>query len=337
MRVSNSKVGTWRRCPKKYWFKYELGITPKVKGVALERGSWMHSLLEAHYGGKSWKAEHKRLSKTFYNLFDEQREELGDLPGDCLRLMRSYLRHYPDDLSRYTVVDVEVDEIVTLPNGLKFQLIIDLVVEDQRGRLWLWDHKFRKNFGASEGMALDPQLTRYYWGAEKLGYTDLAGIIYNEIGTKPPTVPKLLKAGGLSKAKNIATDTYTYMDTIRQEGLDPTDYTEILAHIAVTQKDKFFKRTALPKDPPMLKQMMQELVWSAQEIQLATKKGHFPRTYIANDCKWSCEYKDMCIASLHGADIEPMIKRGFETRDQRKKREARERRKGIKRRPKAEV
>jgi hypothetical protein len=45
----------------------------------------------------------------------------------------------------------------------------------------------------------------------------------------------------------------------------------------------------------------------------------------------------MCIASLHGADIEPMIKRGFETRDQRKKREARERRKGIKRRPKAEV
>jgi hypothetical protein len=177
----------------------------------------MHSLLEAYYQGKSWKAEHKRLSRIFYNLFEEQREDLGDLPGECLRMMRSYLRHYPDDLSMYTVVDAEVDEIVTLPNGLKFQLIIDLVVEDQRGRLWLWDHKFRKNFGSTEGMALDPQLTRYYWGAEKLGYTDLAGIVYNEMGTKPPTVPKLLKAGGLSKRRNISTDVYTYMDTIRQE------------------------------------------------------------------------------------------------------------------------
>lgn len=320
MRVSNSKLKTFRRCPKSYEYKYVQRLTPKQRALTLERGSWLHSLLETYYDGDNWKAKHNELTKEFYLLNEEDREELGELPTECARIMRSYLRQYRDDLDRYVVVDSELDEIVTLPNGLKLQIIVDLVVEDKRTKqLWTWDHKTRKNFSDSDTMLIDPQLTLYYFGLERMGYTPMGGVMYNEICTKPPTVPRLLKAGGLSQAKNISTDIYTYMAAIKNHGLDVDDYREILAHIAITSKDKFFRRTYLPKDKPMLRNVVQEMVWTAQDIERAERTRHFPRTLIPQDCRWSCSYKDLCLTELHGGDADPLIRMNFNRRPEKRK------------------
>jgi len=314
MRLSNSKAKTWRRCPKKYEFKYVEKLEPKQKGVALERGSWIHELLEKYYDGDDWKAHHKKLTNQFYSLFEEQREHLGDLPQEILRIMRAYFARYHYEDSDLTVVDSELDEIVTMPNGVDLNVIIDLIVEDSKGRLWAWDHKTRKNFSDSDSMLLDPQLTLYYWALQKMGYKPLAGVVYNEIRTKPPTIPERLKSGGLTQRMNIDTDVSTYMAEIKRHGLDPQDYTKILNHIAVKQKDSFFRRTMIPKDKPVLIQAMRELGWTADEITNATDTGHFPRTFIQGACSWDCEYKDLCITQLHGGDIEPMIKMNFQRR-----------------------
>jgi hypothetical protein len=318
IRVSNSKIKTWRRCPNKYRYKYVMKLRPKKKGVALERGSWIHELLMVHYDGEDWKERHQLLTKKFNNLFEEEREMLGDLPRECSRIMRSYLRYYQEEDKRYEVIDSEVDEIITLPNGLRINIIIDLIVWDhQMEGIWLWDHKTRKSFEDSDNMMLDPQLTHYYHGAEILGYTPLLGAVTNEIRTKAPTVPKLLARGGLSKAKNIDTDVWTYMSAIRRHDLDPADYGDVLRSIATRQKDKFFRRTPMPKDPPMIKTMTRELVQSTNEILHATRKNAFPRTF-DNSCKWGCEYRDICIAELHGGDISSMVKMNFTT-DRREK------------------
>jgi hypothetical protein len=313
MRLSNSKEKTWRRCPKKYEFKYVYKLRTKQRSVQLERGSWIHDLLMHHYDGEDWEAQHKVLTKEFYNLFEEEREDLGDLPEECWRIMKSYLRTYKDEDAQYRVVDSELDEIIELPNGLLFQIIVDLILEDKRtGNLIAWDHKTRKNFSDTDSMLLDPQLTRYFWGLQHMGYRPLVGVGYNEIRTKPPTVPRTLKTGGLSRATNIDTDVYTYGSAIKAAGLDPSDYQEILQHIARNQRGRFFRRTILPKDPPMVRAMMQELVYSAREIDRAERKQEFPRTFIATDCKWSCEFRDICIAQLHGSDIDSMIQANFE-------------------------
>src|SRR6478736_4880905 len=167
MRLSNSKERTWRRCPKKYEFKYIYKLRPKKRVVQLERGSWIHDLLMHHYDGHDWEAQHKVLTKKFYALFEEEREELGDLPVECQRIMKSYLRTYKEEDKQYRVVDSELDEIITLPNGLRFQIIVDLILEDIRtGDLIAWDHKTWKNFSDTDSMLLDPQLTRYFWGLQ---------------------------------------------------------------------------------------------------------------------------------------------------------------------------
>lgn len=323
MRLSNSKYRTYRRCPNKYRYKYIFKLRPKAKQLGLEKGSWMHGLLQAHYEGKSWKKVQKELTKQFINLFDEVREELGDLPGECKRLMLSYLRQYPNDHERYRVVDVELDEIITLPNGLKLQIIVDLIVEDLlEGGLWLFDHKFRGKLADSVDQILDPQLTLYYWGLEYIGYKDLRGAIYNEVRTATPKVPQVLKSGQLSQRMNIDTDVYTYMSAIKQHELDPADYSEILTHIATNEEIRFFRRTPIPKDPPVIKTVMRDLVATAQEIQSAESHGRYPRT-IDKSCNWGCEFRNICMAEMHGADITSIMKADFEVARRRSGKEER--------------
>jgi len=314
MRISNSKAKTYRRCPNKYRYKYVLKLRPKSKSLPLEKGTWMHALLQVHYEGKSWKKRHKQLTKQFNKLWEEHREELGDLPTECLALMRGYLRQYPDDLKRYRIIDAEMDEIVTLPNGLRLQIIIDLILEDTiDGGLWVWDHKFRAKLAEPENMLLDPQLTLYFWGLEYMGYKDIRGVMYNEVRTKAPKVPEFLKSGRLSKRMNIDTDVWTYMNTIREYELDPEDYQDILQHIATNEEARFYRRTPIPKDPPVIRTAMGELVDTAQEIQTAERKDRFPRDF-EGSCRYECEYKDLCIAELHGADISSMIRQNFEVK-----------------------
>lgn len=313
IRVSNSKLNTFRRCPNKFRYKYVMKLDRKARSIQLERGSWMHDLLMTHADGEQWQARHLELTKQFYLLWEEEREELGDLPKECDRIMRAYLRTYKDDAERYVVVDTEMDEIIEMPNGLRVQIIIDKIVEDKHnGGLWAVDYKTRKSFDDVENMMLDPQLTLYFWGLEKMGYTPLLGGMYDEIRTKAPAVPNLNKDGSLSKRKDIDTDLYTYYREVRRHSLDPTDYSEILQLIARRQKDKFFRRTPIPQDPPVVRTTMREAVMTANSILRAEAKSQFPRT-TDKSCKW-CDFKNICITELYGGDPEPIIKMDFKQR-----------------------
>ena len=313
MRVSNSKVKTYRRCPNAYKYKYVMKLEPRLKKIQLERGSWVHELLEYWYRGDDWKQLHRRRTADFYNLFEEDREELGDLPSECLRIFRSYVRYWKLEDRHYVVVDTELDEIITLPNGLEMHVIIDLILEDKRtGLLWIFDHKTRANFASSDSMLLDPQLTNYFDAAVLMGYTPMGGVVYNEIRTKPPAVPELTKSGHLTRRKNIDTDSYTYMSAIKSHGLDIADYEEILRHIARNEHERFFRRVKLPKDPPMLRTMRRELIESAREIATAERRMSFPRTF-DRSCDW-CDWKGLCIAQLHGGDISSMIRGQYRKR-----------------------
>lgn len=311
-KISNSKARTWRRCPKKYEYKYVHKLKPRAKGIPLEKGSWCHELLEAWYNGEDWRKAHKRKKKEFYSLFEEEQAMLGDLPEECERLMRSYLRRYEEEDGYLKIIDTELNEYITLPNGLRVQVIIDLVYEDSMG-LWAMDHKFRGRFEDSDNMRLDPQLTVYHWAAELLGYP-LVGVVYNEILTKPPTIPKLTQTGKLERRANLFCDPHTYAQEVRRHGLDIGDYSDYLRILTVKAENKFFRRTYLPKDPAMVKHAMQDLNWTAQEIMAAEAKGRFPRTF-DKSCKFGCEYKDLCLTQYSGGDGSGIISRQFKRKE----------------------
>jgi len=316
MRLSNSKAKTWNRCPKQYDFKYVQKLRPKRKKVHLELGTWVHELLMVYYDGEDWKAKHRQLKAKFNNLFEEEKEELGDLPAEALRLFKSYLRHYGKEDEEHRTIDTEVDEIIELPNGLRFQFIIDRIYEDRDG-LWLQDHKAISKFMPKDFMLLDAQLTRYFYCAEKMGYTPLLGVEFNEIRTKAPSIPHVNQDGFLSRAQKIDTDYWTYLKTIKDLGQNPKSkiYLPKLRELWEREQtdSRFFRRSRLPKDKPVTRTMMRELTDTAVEIRQAEKRGRFRRTP-DKSCQWTCDYLDLCVTELHGGNTDSMIKMHYEQR-----------------------
>src|SRR3982751_6563484 len=245
MRVSNSKLDTFQRCRKKYEFKYPMGLRIKRPAIQLKRGGWIHDLLIVHYDGHDWKERHKELTADFMKLFEEEREEYGNLPAECARIMISYLMKYQKRDKGLITLDSEIDEMVELPNGDKFQFIIDLLVEDPLDHgIWLWDHKTAKRFMPPGFMLLTAQLTRYVWGAHKLGIGPIRGVMFNELIPKPPTVPAVLKSGRLTQKQNMHCDVYTFYRAIRKLGHDPAYYASTLRRLK-SQDDRFFRRTRM--------------------------------------------------------------------------------------------
>jgi len=332
LRLSNSKAKTWRRCPNQFRYKYELGLRTKGRSIYLERGSWLHTLMEVYYSadpglqikvgkkwfevGTDWRLAHKHMHRAFNNLFEEEKEDLGDLPTECMRIFTSYLMRYgKQDAKQWKVIDAELDEIITLPSGLRFQVIIDLIVEEPDGGLWIVDHKTVGRFMAVDFMLLDSQLARYFWCAEDMGYKNLRGILFNEVNTTAPTLPKVLQDGTLEKRANLRCDVYTYMREIKRQGTTVDAHREFLRRLA-SQQDMWFRRTRLPKDPVLTARLMTELEWTADEIRTAQANQAFPRSP-EKECTFMCEYLHMCQVELNGGDISDIIKSRFTTKEER--------------------
>src|SRR3546814_21126444 len=73
------------------------------------------------------------MSHKFSNLFDEEKEELGDLPREMQSLMEPYLWHYRNDES-CTVHEVEKTIEVPLPflSAVTLKLRLDMPVADRK-------------------------------------------------------------------------------------------------------------------------------------------------------------------------------------------------------------
>lgn len=308
---SHSRVNVWRRCPRKYHYRYIQKLKRKTPALPLKRGSWLHELIEVHYLGGDWEDRHDELTAKFMDLFEEEREEYGDLPGECSRIMRSYLSHYRREDAGLRVIDAELDEMLPLPNGDTFNFVIDLVVEDPDGGIWLWDHKTVGKFMPPEFMLIDAQLARYFWAAEFMGYGPLRGVMFNEIITTAPTVPEVLKSGELTRRANLRSDVFTYMRAIRENGLDMNDYRDVLMRLKASS-DQWFRRTRLPRDTELMERLMDELYMAADEVRNAERNNAFPRT-ARKDCTWDCDFLDMCAVELMGGDASHIARTKFTT------------------------
>jgi PD-(D/E)XK nuclease superfamily len=338
--ISQSKLKSFRRCQKQYSFRHDYAdegfeLVRKVPKLALSRGSWLHSLQEAHHRGwaglktnANWEEVHERNISKFNAFFEEDREELGDLPGDTERLFRAYLRFWRDDQDRYTVGRLQgngrpaVEFVFEVPLerwGIRepFKGRIDLLVADREyGGLWIWDHKWVKRIPDVDDRMMSPQALLYAWALRKLGY-DIRGFLYNYARTKPPAIPQVLKrpAGMLSQRKNIDTDFYTYASAIRDahgtkwKFYAKTAYRDIL--IRLKGRDKlWFRRERIPVEPDRVKRAVQEMIVSARDMR-DRNKSHPPRSYFYN-CQHFCDYHDICVTEFKGLDIAPLLRDRYE-------------------------
>lgn len=365
LNVSQSRTKMFRRCQKQYSFRYDYAkyydgpknseMVPKVKKLAFYRGSWMHALQEAlhhqwagfdefemtfgegkqklTFTASTWRDVQEILSGSFNELFDEEKEDLGDLPAETERMFKSYLRFWKADQDTYSVallpdgkpaieciVDVPLDEL-GLP-GVRFKGRIDLVVEDDEyGGNWIWDAKWVKSVPEPDERMMSPQNPLYKWAFQKMYGIPIEGFVYNYGRTKAPTVPRVLQrpAGMLSLAAKMDSDYSTYLQAVKDN--HGADWKNFIPYYHDKLRDLkardglWFRRERIPVDDARTLRALREYVATVHNIQEREKRRDYvPRTYLYN-CKFKsgsgCEYHDLCVAEFSGLEIQPLVKAGF--------------------------
>jgi hypothetical protein len=316
---THSMLKTFRRCPKQAQYKYVERLKPKVLGRPLRAGTWFHALLEAYYKGEDWEAIHQRFTHKFADLFDEERERIGDLPRDMKRLMKSYLWHYKED--PWKVHDVEFLLETEFPDGTIYRAKIDLLVENQFG-LWIVDHKTNKKTPDLSWRLKDAQSALYIWAALK-NKIPVQGHIWNYVLSKPPTMPQLLKDGSRLSKREINTDYPTLLRAIKQYGLDKADYMQWLRYLygqryqhGALQTSPFFQRSILEKSPAMLRQVATEAYHTSKRMHsydFAKLEG--VERVVDRSCSFSCNYEQLCTIELFGGNPQNIRRQQFSVGD----------------------
>lgn len=351
--MNQSRVKMFRRCQKQYSFRYDYAhryfpkakkadeMVPKKKKVQLHRGTWMHAVQEAHNrewayesgfkkkdvwpdGRVTWQDVHGSFVAEYDSLFEEEQEEYGDLPDQCLRMFKGYLRFWKDEAEQYRVAALHDGKpaiefmveypLPTIDNRFPFKGRLDLMVEDlEYGGLWIRDAKWVKTIPDDDERMMSPQNCMYVWAQRKLGY-DIRGFLYDYGRTKPPTLPRVLKKGVLSTAQRMDTDYYTYLAAIKELHGDmwreyaTTVYREKLLHLRDRQP-LWYRRERIPVEPDKALQALREFVVSVRDIQGRSSKNP-PRSYFYN-CRWGCDYHSLCVTEFAGLDIEPLVEADY--------------------------
>lgn len=317
--LSNSKIKLYKRCTQAYYYREVELIVPKTASLPLQRGVMLHSMLEAYYKGKSWKKALEKYQPFWDGLMDEEKEVYGgDLMEECKRIMNGYIRLYgkkPQEKVHFVEMNFSENPIEILPN-IYFKGVIDAGLEDDRG-LWITEHKTHKKIPKEDQRFFDLQTAIYHRVAEIKGYKP-TGVMWNYLITKPPTIPRLLKNGGLSRAKNIVTDRYTYLEAIEKNNLDPSDYEEELEYFS---QNRFYERIQMPSNKSVVEGLMKDLKTVAHIINRLKEYPY--RNMDSFNCR-GCDYKQLCHAELMGLDTEFIRKKEFKPKEHREEEDGNE-------------
>lgn len=290
MKVSYSALKTWRRCHNLYRYKYLEGIRPKKPAKALFRGTLVHELLDSQFSGKSPRSIIRKYKKL------DTDGEYAELIQDCYQIFQGYVEHYRNSPMKIYASEISME--VPLPskkNQWTFAFIIDKIVED-KGGLWLLDHKTHRNLPGGEERLVDVQLVLYTWGWNQ-AHPDrpLMGRIWDYLRAKVPTPPELLKNGTLTRRVNLDSTEAVYLKAIKDHGLDPDEYQVELSRLREKSKD-FYRRVYIPLPPdPLVEQVVKDASLTAAELGKDRVRSLTP------DCK-RCEFLDLCQAELNGQD-----------------------------------
>jgi hypothetical protein len=318
--TTHSMLKSFLSCPKSAQYKYAERLKSRrltAREQPLQRGTWVHELLQAHYEGKSWQQRHAELTDKFNSLMDEEKEALGDLPSEAARLMRSYLWHYgankDDPKHGWNVLGAEMTFDAVWPDSEDgndiYRCRVDLLVEDEYGLL-IVDHKTHKTIPSGTFRLLDAASPLYVWAARESGY-DVRGFLWNYIRVKAPTTPELVYVGKPSQrlsTKAIDTDWPTYARAIKQYELDHTaePYRTRLRQLkaqrwmpGMPQASPFFRRDVLEKDDDMIARVVATAMKTRDRMHADYTDFDTVERVSGRHCDW-CSYRPLCETELLG-------------------------------------
>jgi PD-(D/E)XK nuclease superfamily protein len=203
---------------------------------------------------------------------------------------------------------------------------IDCLMEDDLGRLWIVDWKTAARLSGQEDgdtpddfLQLEDQITSYVWALRVLGI-QVAGFIHHEMKKAFPEAPepnKVQRKGcwySVNKTQNTSYD--LYYETISEGdpgGLASGAYDEFLDYLKA-EGIRFHSRKQVHRNETELKNAGKNIYLEAVEmtrrdLPIYPSPGRF-------GCNF-CAYRQPCLATNQGEDVEYLFLSNFEHRPHR--------------------
>lgn len=293
MKISNSEIGTFLDCRRKYYFQYYLHLQKKTNGEGkvnnLTFGTKIHEALGAWYVSGGQEDPNKIIKQLF---IDERPMVVGYGDSDLLKKFDEQekmgvmlIGHYMDQVLKngldygFTYISSEEEMEMEILPDVNFIGKIDALMErDVDGSKFLLEHKSYASSNAAQHIKvahIEPQHLGYMllYRANHDDY--LSGTILNII--------RKLKTLNRSK--------------------DPIIIREIIRHNQV-EMDNYFRR---------LQEIAREIKLFIERVDSEGVKAAYPTP--TTDCSWKCDFFSVCPLVDDGSDWEGMLKANFESYD----------------------
>jgi len=341
-KLSTTERQEFKRCRRRWDYSSfsRQSIEPKRPATALWFGTGIHYALAEYYekeldpgtAFEKWANEGiEAIRESQKGLWDDQLKELEDIRQLGVDMLDGYvtwasLADFKEGTGFKEVLLVEREFQVPIRdaegNPLRFtdgagqiwecHLVgrLDMIVQDFDGRLWVLDHKTSKDKLDPEILIMDDQMTIYLWAAQQIFGVPFEGCYYNVLRKKVPRVPPVLKSGGLSQAKDIDTTYEVYMQAIEDNGLNPDDYHKIL-DILQNKPNTFYQREKVRRNQHEI--VIAGALLVGEAVDMLNAPYIYPNP--TWDCKWDCDYKELCLATNRNDDVEWLREAMFQTRE----------------------
>lgn len=274
-KISNSEVGTWLSCRRKYYYRFDLLLEPKKLSHSLQRGILFHLAMEKFnikfMETKDFKFAQSWGEQIIQDQFLNYETYDTEVAVDCLRIYNIYMQILEQRIDEWEILEAEQQHDLPINDSYSMPIKLDLLVRERStGDIALVDYKTCYDFWSDDQIALSAQAPKYIAALRNAGIKVdkllLEQIRYRKI--KEPTQDQLFRRTpikpGTAKIRNVMQDHITASNSISQY-------------------------RALP---------------DAQRNELATR--------VLNPmlCK-SCEVRDLCKSELDGGDIGYAIQVGY--------------------------
>lgn len=279
--LTHSRLSALRSCPRRHYYRYELGLSRIRSADALRLGAAYHTGLEARNAGQD-EAAAIELAGAGYAQLPQWADPVDwAVEQQTLRALLAghFWRYSQDDLQFVAVEQSFHVPLLNPGSGHASRLFllagkIDAIVMLPDGRLAVLEYKTAGEDISPDSdywlrLRCDPQISLYVLAARALGF-DVATVIYDV--TRKPTI-RLRKE-----------------ETPEQYGV------RLLADIG-TRPDHYFARREVPRLEDELAEFRLELWQQAAQLRDAQRAGRWFRNVGRLTCGY-CSYSSLCLNAI---------------------------------------
>lgn len=343
--ISNSDRALYRKCRRAWDLSSHLrrSLAPIQQNSNFWFGSAMHHVFEDLDGYRLYESpqeafdDYYQATKRFFgeDKLPVEHKDLRDLAHAMLTYYTElWLKARNRDPLKTLYIDgvpqVEVPlefEIPVNPQVLKrsgydravCRFIIDRIVEDEYGILWILDRKTCKSFTNFDTLQLDPQISQYLLGVQILYDRPFGGFIYMQHLKAACNYPRVLKNGDLSVDAKQGTNYMLYRRALIEKyktiSLAPEKQQQFLNDLLEREQpeaDPFVRRDTVTRNGHVIANEAKHIIADTEDMLDNPRIYHSPNFLCTEK---GCNYYGPCVEMERGEDFELSLKLDYATRD----------------------